>query len=216
MPFHGTRYVVRTSEAHDAGLCAADRETRKRFAQDLLNLTLASPVVNRHQKSGKDAGEWLPDRNRCWFSGRVLEVKRACRDDGVKAGPVNAHDTGSGAGSPSLLGSRFEEDDVDANLALARDPGDRRAVPRSRITEKWDHPGWTVATTGHPAIGVLMQLRGPTSQGFMYADTGGNWPPVVFQGKLVHALDLSATCSGCGVCEHIGWDREDLWMGRAC
>ena len=70
-------YVVRTSEAHDAGLCAADRETRKRFAQDLLNLTLASPVVNRHQKSGKDAGEWLPDRNRCWFSGRVLEVKRA-------------------------------------------------------------------------------------------------------------------------------------------
>ena len=34
-------------------------------------------MVNRHQESGKDAGEWLPDRNRCWFAGRVLEVKRA-------------------------------------------------------------------------------------------------------------------------------------------
>ena len=36
------------------------------------------------------------------------------------------------------------------------------------------------------------------------------------QGKLVHALDLSASCSGWGVSEHVGWDREDLWMGRAC
>ena len=64
------------SEAHDSGLCAADRATRTRFAQDLRNLTLASPNVNRHQKSGKDAGEWFPDRNRCWFAGRVLEVKQ--------------------------------------------------------------------------------------------------------------------------------------------
>ena len=70
-------HLVATSEAHDSGLCAADRATKKRFATDLRNLTLASPAVNRHQKSGKDAGEWLPDRNRCWFAGRVLEVKRA-------------------------------------------------------------------------------------------------------------------------------------------
>ena len=27
-------------------------------------------------KSGKDPGEWIPDRNQCWFAGRVLEVKR--------------------------------------------------------------------------------------------------------------------------------------------
>ena len=33
--------------------------------------------MNRHQKSGKDAGEWLPAQNRCWFAGRVLDVKRA-------------------------------------------------------------------------------------------------------------------------------------------
>ena len=70
-------HIVAASEAHDSGLCAADRATRARFAQDLRNLTLASPKVNRHQKSGKDAGEWIPDRNRCWFAGRVLEVKLA-------------------------------------------------------------------------------------------------------------------------------------------
>ena len=33
--------------------------------------------VNRQQKSGKDAGEWVPDRNLCRFAGRVLKVKRA-------------------------------------------------------------------------------------------------------------------------------------------
>ena len=66
-----------TSEAHDSGLCARDRATRARFATDLRNLTLASPRVNRHWKSGKDAAEWLPDRNRCWFAARVVEVRRA-------------------------------------------------------------------------------------------------------------------------------------------
>ena len=67
-------HIVAASEAHDSGLCGADRATRARFARDLRNLTLASPEVNRNEKSGKDAGEWLPDRNGCWFAGRVLEV----------------------------------------------------------------------------------------------------------------------------------------------
>ena len=58
-------------------MCARDAATRARFAADLRNLTLASPRVNRHEKSGKDAAEWVPARNRCWFSGRVLEVRRA-------------------------------------------------------------------------------------------------------------------------------------------
>ena len=69
-------HITPTAEGHDSGLCAADPETRRRFATDLENLTLASPKVNRHQKSGKDAGEWLPDRNRCWFADRVVKVKR--------------------------------------------------------------------------------------------------------------------------------------------
>ena len=70
-------HMVATSEAHDSGLCATDRATRARFATDLRNLTLASPGVNRHRKSGKDAGEWLPERNRCWFAARIVEVRRA-------------------------------------------------------------------------------------------------------------------------------------------
>lgn len=64
-------HMVATSEAHDSGLCAADAATRARFSRDLDNLTLASPSVNRHQKSGKDAGEWLPERNQCWFAARA-------------------------------------------------------------------------------------------------------------------------------------------------
>ena len=58
-------HMVATSEAYDSGLCGADAGTKRRFASDLLNLTLAGPAVNRHQKSGKDAGEWMPRTNRC-------------------------------------------------------------------------------------------------------------------------------------------------------
>ena len=33
--------------------------------------------VNRYEKSGKDASEWVPDRNRCWFAGKIVEVRLA-------------------------------------------------------------------------------------------------------------------------------------------
>ena len=69
-------HIVARSEAHDSGLCAAGRRMRRRFARDLLNLTLASPGVNRHQKSDRDAAEWLPEKNRCWFAARVVAVRR--------------------------------------------------------------------------------------------------------------------------------------------
>lgn len=69
-------HIVARSEAHDSGLCAADPATRRQFASDLLNLTLASPAVNRSQKSGKDTAEWLPNLNRCWFANRVVEVRQ--------------------------------------------------------------------------------------------------------------------------------------------
>ena len=69
-------HIVARSEAHDSGLCAASPDTKDRFASDLINLTLASPSVNRHQKSGKDVAEWLPDLNRCWYVDRTVEVRR--------------------------------------------------------------------------------------------------------------------------------------------
>ena len=40
---------------------------------------LAAHAVNRHRKSGKDAGEWLPRMNRCWFAAQVVAVKRKYR-----------------------------------------------------------------------------------------------------------------------------------------
>jgi len=71
-------HIIAISEAHDSGLCAADHHTRKQFANDMLNLTLAAPEVNRCNKTGKcdkDAAEWLPVRNQCWFANRIVEVR---------------------------------------------------------------------------------------------------------------------------------------------
>ena len=69
-------HIVARSEAHDSGLCAADAASQRRVASDLLNLTLASPAVNRTHKNDKDAAAWLPDLNQCWFADRVVAVRR--------------------------------------------------------------------------------------------------------------------------------------------
>ena len=71
------KHIVSLSEAHDSGLCAADEKTKMRFASDVLNLTLASPAVNRDEKSGYDASGWLPEKNKCWFANKVIEIKKA-------------------------------------------------------------------------------------------------------------------------------------------
>ena len=70
-------HIVARSEAHDSGLCGAGEVKRQRFARDLRNLTLASPQLNRYRKVAKDAAEWLPEKNRCWFAQRVIDVRRA-------------------------------------------------------------------------------------------------------------------------------------------
>ena len=70
-------HIVARSEAHDSGLCSAGAATRRKFARDLRNLTLAGPRLNRYQKIAKDAAEWLPEKNRCWFAHRIVEVRRA-------------------------------------------------------------------------------------------------------------------------------------------
>ena len=68
-------HIVAVSEAHDSGLCAADATVKREFASDVLNLTLASPTLNR-QKGAKDVAEWTPRRNACWYAARTLEVRR--------------------------------------------------------------------------------------------------------------------------------------------
>lgn len=72
-------HIVARSEAHDSGMCGEDLEAleaRKAFANDPLNLTLASPHVNRVAKRDRDAAEWMPDENQCWFADRIVQVRR--------------------------------------------------------------------------------------------------------------------------------------------
>ena len=69
-------HIVALSEAHDSGLCAASAATKARFARDPLNLTLASPAVNRYEKGARDAAQWSPQLNACWFAARTLDVRR--------------------------------------------------------------------------------------------------------------------------------------------
>ena len=69
-------HIVATSEAHDSGMCGRSAAAKRMFARDLDNLTLATPSLNRHQKSAKDACDWLPPKNRVWYVGQVAKVKR--------------------------------------------------------------------------------------------------------------------------------------------
>ena len=69
-------HIIARSEAHDSGLCAADLKTRRRFASDLDNLTLADPYVNRYRKKHHDAAEWMPALNQCWYANRIVEIRR--------------------------------------------------------------------------------------------------------------------------------------------
>lgn len=84
-PCDGTRFtslresdiehIIAVSEAHDSGLRAASADVRRRFASDLDNLTLATPELNRNEKRGYDAAEWLPAPNRCWFAAVIVAVR---------------------------------------------------------------------------------------------------------------------------------------------
>ena len=67
-------HIVAINEGHHSGMCTADIETKRTFAGELLNLTLAAPEVNG-AKSNLDAFDWLPEMNQCWFAQRVVDVK---------------------------------------------------------------------------------------------------------------------------------------------
>ena len=153
-------HIVATSETHDSGLCARDRATRARFASDLRNLTLASPRVNRHRKSGKDAAEWLPARNRCWYAARVVEVRRAydltidpreaavlerilarCYGTDMEpmactAPPVSAGDSNVAAGECHAL-ALYDDDDNGNGRITCKEAWGHGIAPVSR-----DHPAY--------------------------------------------------------------------------
>ena len=70
-------HIVARSEAHDSGLCSALPERKREFARDIRNLTLSAPHLNRNLKVAKDAADWTPEENKCWFAWRVIDVRRA-------------------------------------------------------------------------------------------------------------------------------------------
>ena len=71
-------HIVAIREAHASGLCSEsiDREIREQFANDTLNLVLVNSSINR-SKGGRDAGQWWPPHNRCWFARKIIEVRNA-------------------------------------------------------------------------------------------------------------------------------------------
>ena len=181
MPYTGTclesiretniQHIVARSEAQDSGLCAADAATRSEFASDLLNLTLASPSVNRHQKSDNDIAEWLPDLNQCWYVDRTLQVRReygltidrteADAADRTLAGcqstemVVLAPGTpGAATPTPTAAATPTQSPDVDA-LPLWDDNGNGRIT----CAEARGH-GIAPVHRGHPAYQYMRDADG--------------------------------------------------------
>ena len=146
-------HIVARSEAHDSGLCDADPETRDRFASDILNLTLASPSVNRHQKVAKDPSEWLPDLNECWYVDRVVQVRRkyqltidrAEAIDRVLAGCESTEMVFLAQGGSTTTPTPTEAPEADA-LAMYDDNGNGRIT----CAEARAH-GIAPVRRGHPA-----------------------------------------------------------------
>ena len=166
-------HIVARSEAHDSGLCAAGPATWSEFASDLLNLTLASPSVNRHQKSDNDAAEWLPELNQCWYVHRTVQVRReygltvdraeaqaidrvlaGCQStDMVVLAPV-ASATATATPTPTAAATPTHSPDVDA-LALWDDNGNGRIT----CAEARAH-GIAPVHRGHPAYQYMRDADG--------------------------------------------------------
>ena len=160
-------HIVARSEAHDSGLCAADPAARAKFASDILNLTLASPSVNRHQKVAKDAAEWLPNLNQCWYVDRIVRVRReyglttdrteAAAIDRVLAGCESTEMVMLAPGAsttPTAPATSTPAPDVDA-LALWDDNGNGRIT----CAEARAH-GIAPVRRGHPAYQYMRDADG--------------------------------------------------------
>ena len=129
-------HIVARSEAHDSGLCRADSVTKRDFARDLLNLTLAAPEVNRCGRNGKchyDAAESLPPLNRCWFARRVLDVRRKYRLTVDRRQAAALEQVFSNCDSTNMVFAR-------EGAPRARPPRVKR-VPSVNALPRWDDNG---------------------------------------------------------------------------
>ena len=88
-------HLVARSEAHDSGLCAASADTRRRFANDSLNLTLASP-------SGESAPEERQGRGRVAAGEEPVLVCESGRPGAAEVRSLHRPARGGRTGSRSL------------------------------------------------------------------------------------------------------------------
>ena len=74
--------IVGLEEAHDSGLCAEPYPRQQEFASYPDNLVF-EPVREQWEMHlpwiSRDAAEWLPLYNRCWYAAKVVEVRRKYR-----------------------------------------------------------------------------------------------------------------------------------------
>ena len=144
-------HIVARSEAHDSGLCKAGLQARQRFSQDLENLTLASPTVNRHQKVDKDLAEWLPDLNQCWYVAQVVAVKRKYSLTMDRAEADTARRVLAGCTSTDLI---FQERSTPAPESISIDEIDENGDGRITCAEARKH-GIAPVHSDHPAYAYM-------------------------------------------------------------
>ena len=147
-------HVVALSEAHDSGLCAADAATKRRFANDLLNLTLSDPGVNS-RKGAKDAGEWMPRIDPRGFAETVIQVKLKYGlsiDRRERAALERALD-GHWVAPPASMGDLAELPEAGHPLDLWDDNGNGRitcaeAGRHGIAPVRYDHPAYVYMRDG--------------------------------------------------------------------
>ncbi len=168
-------HIVARSEAHDSGLCRADSATKRTFARDLLNLTLAAPAVNRCGRKGKcahDAAEWLPPKNRCWFAGRVLDVRRKYRLTIDRREAAALERVLSGCGSTQMV---FVSRPSTPNppSRVHRPPSRVRRPPSRDALRRWDDNGnGRITCKEARRHGIAPVRRGHPAYPFMYDRDG--------------------------------------------
>ena len=152
------------SKVRDSGLCAAAAATKRQFANDMLNSTLASPELNRVAKSDRDAAGWIPNENRCWFAGRVLggRLKYRLSIDRAEAAALEAVLAGCSSTSMVFL----------AGPALQA-PRAAPAVSGASVLERWDDNGNGRITCAEArAHGIAPVRRGHPAYAFMVDGDG--------------------------------------------
>ncbi len=188
-------HMVALSEAHDSGMCARPAEERRDFSNDLLNLTLAEPGLNRSAKSARDAAEWLPDYNYCWFASRIVQVKAKYRLTADRAEAEALEGVlGSCASTNLILYPQGEPlpapTPIPGPASLPASPGPTDEIPAEShpwegpLTDVWLGPGQAMLLLHAPtgaAIAVPLYFDAQGAPGSWSAMTGqievGNYKP---------------------------------------